>query len=88
MTLSNALPGDHILEFIVEIERLEHARQAIADDIKEIFADVREEGFDAAAVRAVIAERKKAMKDDIKRRSKIQAAREYAEAIGQADLFG
>ena len=45
--------------FIERIERLEEDKQAIADDIKEVFAELKGTGFDTKAVRTLIRLRKK-----------------------------
>ena len=45
--------------FIERIERLEEDKQAIADDIKDVFAEMKGTGFDTKAVRTIIRIRKK-----------------------------
>jgi uncharacterized protein (UPF0335 family) len=45
--------------FIERIERLAEDKQAIADDIKEVFAELKGTGFDVKAVRQIIHLRKK-----------------------------
>lgn len=45
--------------FIERVERLEEDKQAVADDIKEVFAEMKGTGFDVKAVRAIIRLRKK-----------------------------
>ena len=60
--------------FIERVERLEEEKQAIADDIKEVFAEAKATGFDTKALRTIIRLRKMD-----------QAAREEAEAI--LDLY-
>jgi len=87
MNISNTVPGDIILEFIEEIERLTRERDEVSENIKGIYNDARDDGYDVVAIRGIVAERKKALKDDMKRRAKLAALREYAEAIGQGDLF-
>jgi uncharacterized protein (UPF0335 family) len=48
------------LKSIVErIERLEEEKQALADDIKEVYAEAKANGFDTKVLRKVIAIRKK-----------------------------
>jgi uncharacterized protein (UPF0335 family) len=43
------------LRSLVErIEKLEEEKKAISDDIREVFAEARAEGFDVRALRAVI----------------------------------
>nr|WP_295465474.1 DUF2312 domain-containing protein [Mesorhizobium sp.] len=45
--------------FIERIERLEEDKQAIADDIKDVFAELKGTGFDTKAVRTIIRLRRK-----------------------------
>jgi uncharacterized protein (UPF0335 family) len=45
--------------FIERVERLEEDKKAIADDIKEVFAEMKGTGFDTKAVRTLIRLRKK-----------------------------
>jgi uncharacterized protein (UPF0335 family) len=56
--------------FIERIERLEEEKKTIADDIKEVFAEMKGTGFDTKAVRQIIRMRKQD-----------QAERQEAEAI-------
>lgn len=44
--------------FIGRVERLNEDKQAIADDIKDVFAEAKGSGFDTKAIRKLIAERK------------------------------
>lgn len=45
--------------FIERVERLEEEKQTIADDIKDVFAEMKGTGFDTKAVRTIIRLRKK-----------------------------
>ncbi len=60
--------------FIERIERLEEEKKTIADDIKEVYAEMKGTGFDTKAVRSIIRLRKQD-----------QAERQEAEAI--LDLY-
>lgn len=60
--------------FIERVERLEEDRKAIADDIKEVFSEMKAAGFDTKAVR-----------DIIRLRKQEPAARQEAEAL--LDLY-
>ena len=46
-------------QIIEKIERLEEERKGLADDVKEIMAQAKSEGFDTKAIRKLIALRKK-----------------------------
>ena len=85
--IPNRIPADTILEIIASVEQLEKEKDAIIDDIKDIYSAAREDGFDPIAIKAIVSERKKAAKDDAKRRARIASIKEYAEAIGQGELF-
>lgn len=60
--------------FIERIERLEEEKKTVAEDIKEVFAEAKGNGFDTKAMRKIIAMRKKD-----------QAERQEEEAI--VDLY-
>ncbi|MCT7376531.1 MULTISPECIES: DUF2312 domain-containing protein [Chelativorans] len=45
--------------FIERIERLEEEKKTIADDIKEVYAEMKGTGFDTKAVRTIVRLRKK-----------------------------
>lgn len=71
---SQTVAAGQLRAFIERVERLEEEKQTIADDIKEIFAEMKGTGFDTKAVRALIRLRKQD-----------QAERQEAEAI--LDLY-
>ncbi|SON55501.1 hypothetical protein HDIA_1960 [Hartmannibacter diazotrophicus] len=45
--------------FVERIERLEEEKKAIADDIKDVYAEAKGNGFDTKVLKQVIALRKK-----------------------------
>ncbi|WP_028033756.1 DUF2312 domain-containing protein [Chelativorans sp. J32] len=45
--------------FIERIERLEEEKQTISDDIKDVYAEMKGNGFDVKAVRTIVRLRKK-----------------------------
>ena len=71
---SQTVAAGQLRAFIERIERLEEEKKTIADDIKEVFAEMKGTGFDTKAVRAIIRLRKQD-----------QAERQEAEAI--LDLY-
>ena len=71
---SQTVAAGQLRAFIERVERLEEEKKTIADDIKEIFAEMKGTGFDTKAVRAIIRLRKQD-----------QAEREEAETI--LDLY-
>ena len=58
------IAGDRLKSFIERIERLEEEKKALADDIKEVFAEAKGTGFDVKIMRQVIRLRRMD-KDDV-----------------------
>lgn len=56
---SQTVAAGQLRAFIERIERLEEDKQAIADDIKEVYAEMKGTGFDVKAVRTIVRLRKK-----------------------------
>ncbi len=71
---SQTVAAGQLRAFIERIERLEEEKKTIADDIKDVYAEMKGTGFDTKAVRAIIRMRKQD-----------QAERQEAEAI--LDLY-
>ncbi|WP_259780565.1 DUF2312 domain-containing protein [Aestuariispira ectoiniformans] len=79
-TVANSA-GQRLRSFIERIERLEEEKKAIADDIKEVFAEAKGEGYDVKALRAVL----KYRKQDPAERSELEALVDtYLSALGEA----
>ena len=49
---------DHLRSFIERIERLEDEKKAIADDIREVYAEAKGTGFDTKVMRQIVKIRK------------------------------
>ncbi|MHA1523297.1 MAG: DUF2312 domain-containing protein [Alphaproteobacteria bacterium] len=49
---------DQLRALIERIERLEEDKKAIADDIREVYAEAKGNGFDVKVLRQVVRERK------------------------------
>src|ERR1700761_4374240 len=58
------IAGDRLKSFIERIERLEEEKAALANDIKEVFAEAKGTGFDTKIMRQIIRMRKMD-KDDL-----------------------
>lgn len=67
--------------FIERIERLEEEKKTIADDIKEVFAELKGSGFDTKAVRTIIRLRKKEAHERQEEEAMIQL---YMDALGMS----
>jgi uncharacterized protein (UPF0335 family) len=59
---SGGVAADHLKSFIERIERLTEEKAAIANDIKEVFAEAKGTGFDVPTMRRML--RKRAMDPD------------------------
>ena len=55
---SDSVAQDQLRAFIERIERLEEEKKAIADDIRDIYAEAKGNGFDTKVLRQVIKIRK------------------------------
>lgn len=80
----NPVEGDQLRSIVQRIERLEEEKKTISDDIKEVYAEAKANGYDVKVLRKVIALRKR----DIDERREEEAIMElYLEALGDlADL--
>ena len=56
---SQTVAAGQLRALIERIERLEEEKQTIADDIKDVFAEAKGNGFDTKALRTIIRLRKK-----------------------------
>jgi uncharacterized protein (UPF0335 family) len=66
-------------DFIERVERLSKEKKALADDIKEVFAEAKAEGFDVKIMRKIVAIRKQ---DRDKRRKEEEILALYLDALG------
>ena len=49
---------DHLKAFVERVERLEEEKKAIADDIRDVYAEAKANGFDVKALRMIVRLRK------------------------------
>ncbi|WP_127142543.1 DUF2312 domain-containing protein [Pelagibacterium montanilacus] len=54
----HGIARDQLRAFIERIERLEEEKKAIADDIKEVYAEAKGTGFDTKVMRQIVRIRK------------------------------
>jgi uncharacterized protein (UPF0335 family) len=66
---------------IERIERLEEDKQAISDDIKDVYAEAKGNGFDTKAIRTIVRLRKK---DQAEREEEETILDLYKAALGMA----
>ncbi|TDT96546.1 MULTISPECIES: DUF2312 domain-containing protein [Azorhizobium] len=73
--------ADELRQFVERIERLEEEKKAIADDIKDVYAELKARGFDSKAVRKIVQIRRQ----DAQERQEQEAILElYMQALGLA----
>ena len=58
MTDSLGVARDQLRSIVERVERLEEEKKAIADDIKEVYAEAKANGFDTKTLRTVVRLRK------------------------------
>ncbi len=58
MADSAGFAKDQLKSIVERIERLEEEKQALADDIKEVYAEAKANGFDTRTLRTVVRLRK------------------------------
>ncbi|MXN65316.1 DUF2312 domain-containing protein [Stappia sp. GBMRC 2046] len=59
MAEPGGVAGDQLRAFVERIERLEEEKKVIADDIKDVYAEAKGNGFDVKILRKVVSLRKK-----------------------------
>jgi uncharacterized protein (UPF0335 family) len=56
--MADTIAADQLRLFIERIERLEEEKKGMADDIRDVFAEAKSQGYDTKTMRAVIKLRK------------------------------
>ena len=72
---------DQLKTIVERIERLEEEKQALADDIKEVYAEAKANGFDTKTLRTVVRLRKQ---DAAERAEQETLLDLYMHALGMA----
>lgn len=77
----SGVAAEELKQFVERVERLEEEKKAIADDIKDVFAEMKGRGFDTKAVRQILRIRKQ----DRSERQEQEAILElYMNALGMS----
>ena len=77
--MDDPVQGDQLKSIVERIERLEEEKKAIADDIKDVFAEAKANGFDVKALRTIL----KIRKEDVDERKEHEAIVDlYMQALG------
>ena len=78
-TGADEVNAGHLKAFVERIERLEEEKKALADDIKDVYAEAKGNGFDIKIMRKIVAIRKQ---DRDKRREEEEILDLYLAALG------
>lgn len=79
VTGSEEVNASHLRAFIERIERLEEEKKALSDDIKDVYAEAKGNGFDVKIMRKIISIRKQ---DREKRREEEEILELYMRSLG------
>ncbi|WP_321340750.1 DUF2312 domain-containing protein [uncultured Cohaesibacter sp.] len=81
MTNAGGVAADQLRAFVDRIERLEEEKKSISDDIKDVYAEAKGNGYDAKVMRQVVRMRKQ----DKNERDEMDALLDlYLHALGMA----
>lgn len=72
---------DQLRAIVERIERLEEEKKSIADDIKDVYAEAKANGFDAKVLRKVVSLRKQDMNERLEQEMVLDT---YLHALGMA----
>jgi len=79
VTSSTSFAKDQLKSIIERIERLEEEKKSIADDIRDVYAESKGNGFDVKALRAIV----KMRRQDPNERQEAETILEtYMQALG------
>lgn len=79
--MADLVAADQLKQLVERIERLEEEKKALADDIREIYAEAKGEGFDTKALRKIVALRRK---NHAERKEEEAILELYLNALGMA----
>ena len=79
MPTVGGITGERLRSLIERIERLEEEKKALSDDIREVFAEAKADGFDVKTMRQVIRLRKMETNDRQEQEALLQT---YLSALG------
>lgn len=82
MADANLVARDQLRAIIERIERLEEEKKALAEDIRDVYAEAKGNGFDTKALRKIVSLRKK---DQRERAEEEAILATYMIALGMLD---
>lgn len=77
--VNGGVAGDQLRAFVERIERLEEEKQALADDIKDVYAEAKGNGFDVKILRQVVRLRKQETNERLEQEAVLDL---YLQALG------
>lgn len=78
---TDSVAQDQIKAFIERIERLEEEKSSISEDIKEVYAEAKGNGFDTVILRRIVAIRKMDHNERMEQEALLEL---YMSALGMA----
>ena len=78
---TSSIDAGHLKAFIERIERLEEEKRALAEDIKDVYAEARDVGYDTKIMRKIVALRRQ---DAHKRREEEEILDLYLANLGMS----
>ena len=81
MSAATRVAKDQLKAFVERIERVDEEKKAIADDIRDVYAEAKGNGYDVKALRAVVRIRKQ---DSDERKEQEAILETYLHALGMA----
>ncbi len=76
---TNSIDAGHLKAFIERIERLEEEKRALAEDIKDVYAEAKGVGYDVKIMRKIVSLRRQ---DSHKRKEEEEILDIYLSALG------
>lgn len=61
--MSDNIAKDQLMAFIERIERLEEDKAAVSGDIKEVYAEAKNSGFESKIIRKIVSLRRKSKEE-------------------------
>ena len=78
--MDDPIQGDQLKNTVERIERLEEEKKTISDDIKEVYAEAKGNGYDVKVLRKVVALRKRDRDERAEEEALIDL---YLQAVGE-----
>jgi uncharacterized protein (UPF0335 family) len=82
VTQPQPVAKDHLKAFVERIERLEEEKKALSDDIRDVYAEAKGNGFDVKAMRIVVRLRKQDKNERVEQEMIVET---YMHALGMID---